>query len=71
MISLFPERGAPVLFEAELDSTNTRLKAMAAYAEPGTVIAAGRQTGGRGRLPRRAAYISRCCSPPLRTCAPA
>lgn len=33
MISLFPERGAPVLFEAELDSTNTRLKAMAAYAE--------------------------------------
>ena len=52
MISLFPERGAPVLFEAELDSTNTRLKAMAAYAEPGTVIAAGRQTGGRGRLGR-------------------
>ena len=43
MISLFPERGAPVLFEAELDSTNTRLTAMAAYAEPGTVIAAGRQ----------------------------
>ena len=52
MISLFPERGAPVLFEAELDSTNTRLKAMAAYAEPGTVIAAGRQTGGRGRRGR-------------------
>lgn len=76
MISLFPERGAPVLFEAELDSTNTRLKAMAAYAEPGTVVAAGRQTGGRGRLGRSFAsppggvYLSMLLAPAadLRAC---
>lgn len=36
-----------------IDSTNTRLKAMAANGAPhGTVLAAGHQTGGRGRLGR-------------------
>lgn len=48
----FPGRAAPVFYTAETDSTNTRLKALAATAADGTVIAAGRQTGGRGRLGR-------------------
>lgn len=52
MTMLFPDRAAPVIFEAEVDSTNTRLKAIADHAADGTVIAAGRQSGGRGRLGR-------------------
>ena len=48
----FPGRTAPVIFEREVDSTNTRLKAMAAQAADGTIITAGRQTEGRGRLGR-------------------
>lgn len=46
-------RAAPVCFEPCLDSTNRRLKELAAGGAPdGTVLIAGRQTGGRGRLGR-------------------
>lgn len=65
----FPGRAAPVFFERETDSTNTRLKAMAAQAADGTVVAAGRQTVGRGRLgrsfasPEGGVYLSILFSP--------
>lgn len=65
----FPGRTAPVFFERETDSTNTRLKAMAAQAADGTVVAAGRQTVGRGRLgrsfasPEGGVYLSILFSP--------
>lgn len=40
-------------FLSTVDSTNTRLKALAAQGAPhGTVLAADQQTGGRGRLGR-------------------
>ena len=53
MERLFPERAAPVWFEPCLDSTNRLLKDLAAQgAESGTVVIAGQQTGGRGRLGR-------------------
>lgn len=50
---LMPGRQAPVLYEACLDSTNRTLKELAARgAAHGTVVIAGRQTAGRGRLGR-------------------
>lgn len=44
------QRAAPVYIEEELESTNSKLKTMA--AESGTVLIARRQLGGRGRLGR-------------------
>ena len=53
MERLFPGRQAPVFYEACLDSTNRLLKEWAVQgAAHGTVLIAGRQTGGRGRLGR-------------------
>lgn len=53
MERILPERGAPAWFAPEVDSTNTRVKEWAGLgAEHGTVLLAGRQTGGRGRLGR-------------------
>ena len=47
------ERHAPVYRFDRLDSTNTRLKALAREgAAPGTVLLAREQSGGRGRLGR-------------------
>ncbi len=46
-------REAPVYFTESVNSTNTRLKELARQGAPqGTVVAALRQTGGRGRLGR-------------------
>lgn len=46
-------REAPVYFMESVNSTNTRLKELARQGAPqGTVVAALRQTGGRGRLGR-------------------
>lgn len=44
------QRCAPVYVEEELESTNSKLKTMA--AESGTVLVARRQSGGRGRQGR-------------------
>ena len=53
MERLFPGRQAPVFYESCLDSTNRLLKEWAVQgAAHGTVLIAGRQTGGRGRLGR-------------------
>jgi len=52
-MALLLQRSAPVIFRDELGSTNTELKAMALQgAQEGTVLAAARQTAGRGRLGR-------------------
>ena len=46
-------REAPVYFMESVNSTNTRLKELARQGAPqGTVVAALKQTGGRGRLGR-------------------
>lgn len=51
---LLPGRKAPIIYESCLESTNRSLKEMARQgAAEGTVLIAGRQTGGRGRLGRR------------------
>lgn len=47
-----PARQAPVLFEEETSSTNTRLKALAPELPHGAVLWSRRQTGGRGRSGR-------------------
>lgn len=50
---LIKGRKAPVYFAESLDSTNTRLKELARQGAPhGTVVAALKQTGGRGRMGR-------------------
>ena len=47
------ERQAPLLWREQVDSTNTRMKALAREgAVHGTVLAAREQTGGRGRQGR-------------------
>ena len=52
-LKLRERRDAPVYFMESVDSTNTRLKELARQGAPqGTVVAALRQTGGRGRLGR-------------------
>ena len=49
----FPARGAPVLFFEQLDSSNRALRDLAREgAADGTVLIAGRQTAGRGRMGR-------------------
>lgn len=53
MENFLPGREAPVIYESSLSSTNTVLKELAQKgAAHGTVLMAGRQTGGRGRLGR-------------------
>lgn len=48
-----PGRKAPVIYESCLSSTNTVLKKLGQEgAKSGTVLVAGRQSGGRGRLGR-------------------
>ena len=43
----------PIVFEEELESTNTSLRRLALAGAPeGTAVAAKRQTGGRGRMGR-------------------
>lgn len=52
-LKLRERRDAPVYFMESVNSTNTRLKELARQGAPqGTVVAALRQTGGRGRLGR-------------------
>lgn len=52
-LKLRERREAPVYFMESVNSTNTRLKELARQGAPqGTVVAALRQTGGRGRLGR-------------------
>ena len=67
-------RSAPVLFVEDCPSTNTLLKELALSGQaPGTVLIAGQQSGGRGRMERRFSspggglYLSMLLSP---DCAP-
>lgn len=54
MKALISGRAAPVLYKPCVPSTNSELKAMAKTgAGHGTVLYAGRQTAGRGRMGRR------------------
>lgn len=72
MIRLAFERAAPVFYTDCCPSTNTGLKELAkAGAEAGTVLIAGEQTGGRGRMgrsfssPEGGVYISMLLKPRL------
>lgn len=72
MESFAHKRSAPLILLEETESTNTLLKKMAMEgAVPGTVVAARRQTSGRGRMgrsfvsPEGGLYLSMLLEPPF------